>query len=110
MRRRPGVFFFLLVISSSLSFRPATGQAPPAATEPLRTAGDRPVNIQHLRLDLRVDLPKKTVDARATIKLRSLRRLAEIRLDAVAFEVKQVKFESAVDRQVVPFSHDGKKL
>ena len=64
--------------------------APAAPAEPLRTAGDRPVDIQHIRLDLTVDLPKKTVDAAATLTLKALRPLASFALDAVDFEVKKV--------------------
>src|SRR5437660_12398555 len=67
---------------------PATPQAPTATqtpqtttpTEPLRTAGDRPIDIQHIFLNLRVDLPKKTVDSQATIKFRTLRRISSINL------------------------------
>src|SRR5579871_5220360 len=61
-----------------------------SADDPLRTAGDRPIDIRHIRLDLKVDLPKKAVDARATLQVRSLRPLAAVALDAVDFEVKRV--------------------
>src|SRR5438477_11429416 len=55
----------------------AATPAPPAAPtiEPLQTAGDRPLDIQHIFLNLRVDLPKKTVHCQATIRFRTLRRL-----------------------------------
>jgi aminopeptidase N len=90
---------------------PVRGQAPTAA-EPLRTAGDRPIDIRHIRLDLNVDLPKKTVDARATLHVRSLRKLAAIPLDAVGFEVKRVTVQKDGDRagRSAPFEHDGSKL
>src|SRR5262245_44138847 len=68
---------------------PANAPAP-ATVEPFRSAGDRPIDIQHIRLDLKVDLLKKSIDARATLKLRSLRPLTNISLDAVDFEVKNV--------------------
>src|SRR5947209_19753827 len=96
---------------------PPPAQAPAAtaapAVEPLRTAGDRPVDIQHIRLDLRVDLPKKTVDATATLTLKAMRSLASFGLDAVDFEVKKVTLVQGPTKQAnepIPFSHDGKKL
>jgi aminopeptidase N len=78
---------------------------------PLRTAGDRPVDIRHIRLDLRVDLPKRTVDAQATLQLRTLRPLAAISLDAMEFEVKEVRLgEGDRDEKPAHFEHDGRKL
>ena len=41
------------------------------AQEPFRSAGDRPVDIKHIRLDLKVDLPKKTIEGQATLRLRT---------------------------------------
>ncbi len=100
--------------------QPRTRQAPPAArpetapaapVEPLRMAGDRPIDIQHIRLDLRVDLPKKTVDAKATIQFRTLRPIAAITLDAGAFEVLKVAMVSeGQEGGPLHFSHDEKKL
>lgn len=81
----------------------ARAQAP---TEPLRTAPDRPIDIKHIRLDLRVDLPKQTVDAVATLDVRAQREVASFELDAVDFEVKKVSADDAP----LHFSHDGKKL
>src|SRR5207253_8814468 len=37
------------------------------ATEPLRTAADRSISIDKIRLDLRVDVAKKTVESKATL-------------------------------------------
>ena len=81
----------------------------PAAVEPFRTAGDRPIDIQHIRLDLKVDLPQKRMDARATLKLRSLRPITNISLDAVDFQVTGVTLVDN-DKKPARFSHDGKKL
>lgn len=79
--------------------------------EPLRTAGDRPIDIQHIRLDLQIDLPKKTLDGQATLKVRALRPLSSFALDAVDFEVQSVNLAEAGDRlRPLSFSHDGKKL
>jgi aminopeptidase N len=89
--------------------QPSRSQAP--VPEPLRTAGDRAIDIEHIRLDLKVDFPRKTVDARATLNLHSLRSIASITLDAVGFEVQRVTLGTeAKDGDAVPFSHDGQKL
>src|SRR5262249_32701094 len=87
------------------------GKQQSPAVEPLRTAGDRPIDIQHIRLDLRVDLPGKAVDGVATLRVRSLRSIQHISLDAVGFEVKKVALTTP-EREAVPayFHHDGKKL
>jgi aminopeptidase N len=72
---------------------------------------DRPIDIRHIRLDLNVDLPKKTVDGRATLQVRSLRPLASIALDAVDFEVKKVLIGTeSKDGDSTRFSYDGTKL
>lgn len=86
----------------------APAQAPVA--EPLRTAGDRPVDVEHIRLDLRVDLPKKTVDAVATLRVRSLRQLASLALDAAGFEVNQVVLARPGEGRPLRFTHEGQKL
>jgi aminopeptidase N len=83
------------------------GQAP---AEPLRTTADRPIDIQHIRLDLRVDLPKKTVEGRATLQVRSLRPIAAISLDAVGFEVSKVTLATGDKAEPLRFSHGGRKL
>jgi aminopeptidase N len=100
MRRSLAVLLIVLT-GSGLALR---AQAPVA--EPLRTAADRPFDIKHIRLDLKVDLPKKTVDATARLDVRSLRAIGSIALDAVDFEVKKVKL---ADRELT-FNHDGKRL
>src|SRR5262249_23051102 len=59
----------------------------------------------------RVDLPKRTVDAQATLQLRTLRPLAAISLDAMEFEVKEVRIgEGDRDEKPAHFEHDGRKL
>src|SRR5262249_14907869 len=113
MRRLPRLLFVLLLASLMPGLEPTArgqagrgrrgGQAPAApapvdeapasqraSPEPFRTAGDRPIDIQHIRLDLKVDLPKKTIDARATLNFKSLRPLSHVSLDAVDFEVRGV--------------------
>jgi aminopeptidase N len=76
-------------------------------TEPFRAAGERPIDVKHIKLELKVDLPRKTVDARASLSVRGLRPLSSISLDAVDFEVQHVRIDKGEDAR---FSHDGKKL
>lgn len=56
--------------------------------DPPHFAADRPVDIEHLRLDLKVDLPKKTVDSIATISGAALRPISSIKLNAVDFDLR----------------------
>lgn len=91
------------------------------AQEPLRTAGPRPVDVRHIRLDLSVDLPRKQVDATAFLRFGTLRPTQAITLDAVGFEVKSVALGSVSQsdknnpdqdkpRPPLEFRHDGKQL
>lgn len=77
---------------------------------PLRTAGDRPVDIRHLRLDLEVDLPAQTVQGRATLTLRPFRPTTSLRLDAVEFEVHSAELVKEGKEDPVRFRHDGRNL
>ncbi len=97
------------------------GFGPALAQEPLRVAGERPVDIRHIRLDLNVDLPKKTVDATAFLRFHTMHPARHIPLDAVGFEVSQVFLGAVNDsnpdnpaqdkpRGPLEFRHDGKKL
>ena len=85
---------------------------PPALADgPLRTAGDRPVDIIHLSLELSVDLPGEHVAGSATIDLTALRDVTSIRFDAVDFEVTRVTFARGEGRPVpVKFINDGKSI
>ncbi len=79
--------------------------------EPLRTAGDRPVEMRHLRLDLKVDLPGKTVDGRATLSFTVPHSRSSVTLDANGFEVKKVELTTPKGaRKSVPFTHEKAKL
>lgn len=64
-------------------------KAPPS-TEPVRFAADRPVDVKHIALDLRVDVPAKRVEGSATIDLVALREVSSVRFDAVDFAVTNV--------------------
>jgi aminopeptidase N len=79
--------------------------------EPLRTASDRPITIDNISLDLRVDLAKKTVDSKATISFRCVKPTQTVSLDAVDFVVKHVAAKLG-QKSIDParFTSDGKKL
>ncbi|QDU43492.1 Aminopeptidase N [Symmachiella dynata] len=79
-----------------------------AADEPLRTAGDRPFDIQHIRLDLDISLKKKQIAGAATIDLQLLRPLQVLKLDAVGLEVSQVLL--APDQSELEFSTTDDQL
>src|ERR1051325_11751588 len=54
---------------------------------------DRPLDLEHIRLDTRVDLKKKTLDSKAAIDLTALREVTSVRFDAVDFKVKSVQVQ-----------------
>jgi aminopeptidase N len=91
---------------------PATAQTAPAApAEPLRTAGERPVDVRHIRLDLKVELAGKGVDGVATLDVRALRELPLLRLDAVGLNVKEVTAAKAgQDPAAVKFHTEDRSL
>lgn len=92
----------LLMATFSFADEPAT------TNEPLRTAGDRPVDIQHIALDLTVNLLGKNVTGSATIDVAALRDVTTIKFDAVDFEVSRVTFAQSEGRPVaVEFINDG---
>jgi hypothetical protein len=97
---------------------PAAASPPPAvaagqttAAEPLRTASDRPITIDNIRLNLRVDVAKKTVESKATLSFRCVRPTQTASLDAVDFEVKHVAAKLG-QQSIHParYTWDGKKL
>ncbi|MFT3880090.1 MAG: M1 family metallopeptidase [Gemmatales bacterium] len=80
-------------------------------TEPLRTASDRKITIRNIRLDLKVDVEKKTVVSQAAIQFQTKRPTQTLNLDAVGFEVKKVMLAKEGQTPTeAKFTHDGKKL
>ena len=89
----------------------AQAQASAAAPSPLRSAGDRPVDIRHLKLELDVDLKRKRISGTATLDLVTLRPLTTIRLDAVNHQVTAVRGRRAQDKPVVlEFENTGREI
>ncbi len=75
-------FMFVLVLFAE----PKT----PPSNEPTRFAADRPVDIKHIALELKVDVPAKEVKGAATIDLAALRDVRSVRFDAVDFSLDKV--------------------
>ena len=105
-----------LVMMLALAGRPASAQTPPVApmppaAEPLRTAGDRSVDVRHLKVEVKVDLPGKAVDGRATLSIKANRKLNLVTLDAEGFEVKSVTFATPGGTAApAKFTHDKLQL
>jgi len=85
--------------------------APANAEEPLRTAASRRIDVQHIRLDIELDLPKKHLRGRATIDFSPLPAFFEaarepvIELDAHALDVSAVRLAKDGDQMAaVDFS------
>jgi aminopeptidase N len=97
---------------------PAAANAPTAeaasqttAIEPLRTASDRTISIDDIRLDLRVDLAKKLVESKATISFRCVKPTQTVTLDAVDFVVTHVAAKLSKNLiNPARYTSDGKKL
>jgi aminopeptidase N len=68
---------------------------------------DRPFAIDHLALDVALDVPKKSIRATALVDVRRVDPVAEeLALDAVGFEVQRV----TLDGKAGPWRYDGRTL
>jgi aminopeptidase N len=68
---------------------------------------DRPFSIEHLALDVTLDVPARSIHARAELQVRRVDPAAEqLALDAVGFAVRSV----TVDGVQVPTQYDGRTL
>jgi len=65
-------------------------KAAPPSTDPQHFATDRPFDIKHIALDMKVEVPAKHVDSTATIDLVALRDGKSVKFDATGFDVKKV--------------------
>lgn len=81
-----------------------------AAEDPLRTAGDRAVDVEHLRLDLDVDLKRKMVQGTATLDFTPIRKTKSFSLDAVGHEVSSVELKTETSSVKLATRNTGKKL
>lgn len=79
--------------------------------EQLRTVTDRKLDIRHIRLDLRVDVEKKTVVSQATVDFKAIRPAKNFSLDAMGFKINKVMLsKDGQPASEAQFTHDGKKL
>jgi aminopeptidase N len=77
------------------------------ATSPRQFERDRPFLVDHLALDLALDVAKKSIRAVATLSVRRVDPDAEsITLDAIGFVIASAKIDAAD----VPYSYDGRAL
>jgi aminopeptidase N len=68
---------------------------------------DRPFAIDHLALDVSLDLPNKSIRTKATLEVRRIDAAAdELLLDAVGFDVREV----TLDGKSVTWRYDGRTL
>jgi aminopeptidase N len=69
------------------------------------------MDIRDIRLDLKVDVQKKTVDGEATIQLRDKQPTQSVRLNAVGFEIQEVTLASGSQTAVpAKYAYDGSYL
>jgi len=77
------------------------------ASSPRHYERDRPFAIEHLALDLDLDVPGKSVSGEARLSVRRVDATAErIELDAVGFRLRSVR----VDGKDVKYTYDGRVL
>lgn len=82
-----------------------------ATAQKLNFPPDRPAEMQHIRLDLDVDLPKKRVQSVATLKMKASAPTSTITLDAVDLDVKSVRTAVGAAAPVdTRFANTGKTL
>jgi aminopeptidase N len=88
--------------------RYAAGSRPFALpTSPRHFERDTPFAIDHLALELRLDVPNKSVSATATLDVRRVDpATTELALDAIGFDVRSV----AVEGRRVTWGYDGRTL
>lgn len=79
--------------------------------ENTKFAQDRPFDIEHIKLNIYLELPQKFVRSRATIKGHALRPLDRLTLDAVGFEGVSVAARfSGESSAPAEFENDGERI
>lgn len=70
-----------------------------------------PFSFEHLRLDLRVDLRARSVRGTATLRIRRRSRAEHrLELDAVAFEIREIRIDSGNGFTPVDYDYDGERI
>ena len=94
--------FFLLLLLPALSA---------AQDETFRTAASRPVDIQHIRLDVSVDLEEQSLTGTARIDFVALQTTRQLQLDAIDHDVRGIWRLGANDRkQALEYENTGTEL
>ncbi|MBX3394640.1 MAG: HEAT repeat domain-containing protein [Phycisphaerae bacterium] len=108
LRGRSTVFILTTALSLLIGARPGFADT---SDEQLKFAKERPFDIEHIKLDLYLELPQKFVRSRATIKGHALRPLERITLDAVGFNDVSVaaRFSGESSAPAV-FENDGERI
>lgn len=81
-----------------------------SAQDSLRTAADRPVDIEHIRLDLDVSLKSESVRGAAILDIRANRNTSSFALDAVGLKVAGVMRQVGSTLQRLKYVSDGKQI
>jgi aminopeptidase N len=72
---------------------------------------DVPFAIEHIALDLALDVPGKSIGGTATLRVRRIdARATALRLDAVAFAIAAVELIEAGKSKPLPFTYDDETL
>ncbi|MBI5201297.1 MAG: aminopeptidase, partial [Elusimicrobia bacterium] len=72
-----------------------------------RYAPNRPFDTLHVKLDLNVDMRRRTVSGTCTTSVRAIaERVTELSFDAVDLKISRVRFQG----RPAKFTYDGKKL
>ncbi len=79
---------------------------------PLRFTADRPVDLQHLKLELDVFPADKRIAGTATLDFKPLRPIRSLVLNAVGHEILAVRSENAAgkDRAALKYEYSGEEL
>lgn len=95
------LLLFVSVITSSIS----------SAQTPYRTAADRLIDIQHIRLEIEVSLEEELIEGTAVIIFSPLQEIDRFELDAVGHEVKLVHLirENETSKEL-KYHNTGEKL
>jgi aminopeptidase N len=102
---------FVAIALASVAAGGASAQNASISPQKLNFPPERAFDMEHIRLDLNVDLPKKRVESVATLKMKAIAPSATLSLDAVDLDVKSVKAATGGGAPAdVRFSNTGKTL
>jgi aminopeptidase N len=100
-------FFSSVCVAVVLCFAPISSAQ---EKEPLRTAAARPVDMLHIKLELDVQLKKKSVSGRATLDFAALSPIQTLTLDAVSHEIQNVQAKTSAGPIKVSWTNSGQQI